>query len=100
MGIVMAAVGAGIAVWLAAAGAPRAWRLALFVPAWIAALDFFQVRARTCVLLASRGVRNMDTGAEPITNPAELTRVRTQARLVHVRSALAAAAVTALAFVI
>jgi hypothetical protein len=42
----------------------------------------------------------MDTGAEPITDPAELARVRHQARAVHVKSFLVAAAITALVFVI
>jgi hypothetical protein len=100
MGVVMALVVAGAAGWMIAADVPRAWRLLVFVPTWIAALDVFQVRAQTCVLLAARGVRNMDAGNEPIVNRDELTRVRAQARSVHVRSAFAALAVTALLLVV
>jgi hypothetical protein len=37
----------------------------------------------------------MDTGAEPITDPVELARVRRQARAVHLKSLLVAVAVTA-----
>jgi hypothetical protein len=96
MGIAMALLVAGAAGWLVASGAPRAWRVLVFVPAWIGALDVLQVRASTCVLLAARGARNMDSGNEPIADPAELTRVRAQARSVHARSALAALGVTAL----
>jgi hypothetical protein len=96
MGAVMALVAAVTVVWLMAADAPRAWRMLVLVPAWIGALDFLQVRARTCVLLAARGVRNMDAGNEPIASPAELQRVRAQARTVHIQSALLALAVAAL----
>jgi len=42
----------------------------------------------------------MDTGVEPITDPEELTRVRRQARAVHLKSLLAAVVVTAIVFVI
>ena len=73
---------------------PRPWRLLVFLPAGAAALDFLQVRARTCVLLAARGVRNMDAGNEAIAEPSELNAVRRQARAVHVQSALVAAVVT------
>ena len=92
----MVLAAAATIAWLMAAGAPRLWRLLVFVPVWIAALDFLQVRARTCVLLAARGVRNMDGGNEPIADPAELERVRTQARAVHIQSALVALAVAAI----
>jgi hypothetical protein len=37
----------------------------------------------------------MDTGAEPITDTAELARVRTQARAVHVKSLAFAVVLTA-----
>lgn len=95
MGVAMSVVLVAAAVWLIASGAPRAWRLLVFVPAWAGAVDFLQVRARTCVLLAARGVRNMDAGNEAITDAAELRRVRAQARTVHLQSALAALAITA-----
>ena len=95
MGIGMSVLTAAAVVWLVAADAPRVWRLLVFVPAWIAALDFLQVRARTCVLLAARGVRNLDAGIEPIASASERARIRTQARVVHVQAALVATVITA-----
>ena len=76
--------------------APRPWRLLVFLPAWAAAIGFFQVRAKTCVALAARGLKNMDAGDEPITDPHELDQVRVQSRGVHIRSVLTAVVVAAL----
>ncbi|HEV8323907.1 MAG TPA: hypothetical protein VG389_19980 [Myxococcota bacterium] len=47
--------------------------------------------------LASRGLRDMDGGAEAITDGAELAALRRQARTVHLQSFALAAALTALA---
>ena len=44
--------------------------------------------------LAARGQRDMDQGARPIEQPAELVQVRRQALWVHVKSVLTAAVVT------
>ena len=49
--------------------------------------------------LASRGQRDMDTGAQAIADAAELAQVRRQARAVYLRSFVAAALLTALAYV-
>jgi len=68
--------------------APRPWRLMVFLPTWAAAIGFFQVKARTCVALAARGLKNMDAGDEAITDPSELKAVRDQSRAVHIRSVL------------
>jgi hypothetical protein len=95
-GIVMLAVAAGLAGGLMLFGAPRWWRLLVLLPAWGGALGLFQVRAKTCVALAARGLRNMDAGDEAIANPRELDQVRAQSRQVHVRAALSALALTAL----
>ena len=100
MGVVMVVLTAIAVVWLVTGGVPRPWRLVVFVPAWIGALDFLQVRAGTCVLLAARGVRNMDSGNEPITDSAELARVRSQARMVHIQSLLLAGCVTTIVAVV
>lgn len=48
--------------------------------------------------LASRGQRDLDTGPEAITDAAELVQVRRQARKVHMKSLVLAAALVALAF--
>ena len=50
--------------------------------------------------LASRGRRDMDTGAEAIADAAELVQVRRQARLVHVKALVLAAALEALVLAI
>lgn len=50
--------------------------------------------------LASRGQRDMDSGPEEIRDDAELAQVRRQARTVHVRSLLLAAALVAVAMAI
>jgi hypothetical protein len=52
------------------------------------------------VSLAARGLRDLDGGREAITDPAELAQVRRQARTVHVKSFLLAAALVALALLI
>jgi hypothetical protein len=46
-GSVLFVVGAGILVALVAVGAHRAWRLALFVPFWAAAIGVLQAREKT-----------------------------------------------------
>ena len=92
-GVVMSAITLCVAGGLILAGLPRPWRLITIVPAWIAALGFFQVRENTCVALAARGLRNMDAGDERISDPIELHNVRKQSRSVHVQAALLARAV-------
>jgi hypothetical protein len=76
----------------------------LGLPVWgraFAALFFFlgftgifQARAHTCVALARHGVRDMDQGPETIDDPVQLAAVRSQARSVLVRSAVATLLVT------
>jgi hypothetical protein len=94
-GVVMSVITVCVAAGLILAGLPRMWRLLTIVPAWIAGLGLFQVRENTCVALAARGLRNMDAGDEPITDPIELHRVRQQSRSVHIQAALLALAVAA-----
>jgi hypothetical protein len=52
------------------------------------------------VALASRGQRDLDTGPEAITDAAELVQVLRQARNVHMKSLVLAAALVALALMI
>jgi hypothetical protein len=80
---------------LVVSGAARGWRGLLLAPFWAAALGVFQARAETCVALARRGLRDMDTGPELIRDAAELSRVRRQAGKVYLRSFLLAAMLTA-----
>jgi hypothetical protein len=95
-GLFFLAIAVCVAGCLMLFDAPRSWRLLVFLPAWAAALGFYQVSAKTCVALAARGLKNMDAGDEKITDPRELDQVRAQSRAVHIRSALTAVAVAAL----
>src|SRR4029453_13104755 len=63
---------AGCLIWFEA---PRPWRLLVFLPAWASAIGFFQVTEKTCVALAARGLRNLDSGDEAITDALELARI-------------------------
>jgi len=51
------------------------------------------------VRLASRGLRDMDQGRQPISDSEELQQVRRQARGVYVKSVIAAAILTAIALI-
>jgi hypothetical protein len=70
------------------------WRLMAFVPFWAGGVSVFQVREKTCVALAARGVRNLDRGEEAITDPNELAQVRRQARRVRLEGLALAAVLT------
>jgi hypothetical protein len=96
MGIAMGVVSAGIAVALLALGAPRAARLLLLLPFWVTGITLFQVREKTCVRLAARDLRNLDSGDEPVADASERAQIRRQARRVYVEAFLLAAAMTAL----
>ena len=93
MFLLITACVAGCLIWFEA---PRPWRLLVFLPAWASAIGFFQVTEKTCVALAARGLRNLDSGDEAITDALELARIRVQSRRVHVRAALGAAVIASL----
>jgi hypothetical protein len=94
-GAVMLVVAIALAAFLLHAGTPRAWRAAVFLPLWGSATGFFQARNQTCVALAARGMQNLDTGYQPVTNPTTLVRMRAQAQTVHVQSVVTAALIAA-----
>ena len=100
VGIAMFAIAAIVAAALVIFGAPRAWRLFILFPTWVGAIGVFQVKEKTCVALAARGLRNLDQGDERITDAIELQHVRTQSRRVHIESALFALAVTLIVLVL
>lgn len=96
VGIAASSVTIVAATLLLAGESPRAWRLLLLVPAFVAWLGIFQARAQTCVALAARGVRNMDAGDERVVDDQADLQIRQQARGVLIKAIVAAAGVTAL----
>jgi hypothetical protein len=93
VGVVMLGVALTLAAVLVLFGAPRVWRLLVAAPAWIAGLGLFQVKEKTCVALAARGLRNLDQGDERISDAIELRQVRSQSRRVHLEAIAFAVAV-------
>jgi hypothetical protein len=73
--------------------------LPLVVPWWAGALGVLQARSNVCVALAARGLRQLDSAPEP-QPAAELTRVRQEARRIHVRALLMALALTVVSLLI
>jgi hypothetical protein len=82
----MAAVLICILVWRDAS--PPWYALTAF-PFLMAMLGIFQAREQTCVFLAGVGQRDLDGGAEPVTEPEVLAAMRRQAAIVWLRSVLA-----------
>lgn len=93
-GIGMLAVSLAVGMGLIVTDVPRWWRIGLLLPFWLGALGLFEARERTCVVLAARGVRNLDGGEEPIEAQAVETQLRAQARKVHLLSFFTAALLT------
>lgn len=93
-GSIILSVAAVIALALVAAPIDRAWRLLAFVPFWAGATSLFQVYEKTCVALASRGVKNLDTAEERISNTSELDQIKRQARRVRIEGLVVAALLT------
>ena len=94
IGYVSLACAIVITAALMVSDASRGWRLLVFLPLVLAAFSFLQVRAKTCVALAARGIRNLDSGDEPIRDTAELDAVKAQARLINLQAPIVAAAIT------
>jgi hypothetical protein len=94
IGSVILAAAAVIAASLAFSPIDKAWRLLAFVPFWAGATSLFQVYEKTCVALASRGVKNLDTAEERITDSEELRQVKRQARRVRLEGLAVAALLT------
>jgi len=52
------------------------------------------------VRLASRGLRDMDQGPQPISVDTEIQQVRRQARAVYIKSVITAVVLTAIALIL
>jgi hypothetical protein len=96
-------VGVGVSVLatlVVLVSAAPAWSAALLVvPWWVSALGIFQAREQTCVALAAKGQRDLDSGPEPLPGP-EHEAIRRQARRVHVQALAFALIVTAASLLI
>ena len=97
VGMIWLAIGSGAAGGLALLGVPRWMRLGLFAPFAFGAIGVFQAYEQTCVALAARGARNMDSGQEQIDDSAATRQINRQARKVFAEALLGAALLTALA---
>lgn len=91
-------VGAALFFELVHRGAPRAYRLFLFLPFYAAALCFFQVKKSHCVVLGMKGARNMDHGEEAVANPSEKASLLREARKILILSFFFAVLATALCY--
>lgn len=69
--------------------APPLWYALTALPFLMAMLGVFQAREQTCVFLAGVGQRDLDGGAERVTDPEVLAVMRRQAAVVWVRATLA-----------
>jgi hypothetical protein len=83
----------GLLVWFIATDKPRALRLVLFFPWLFGAIGVTQALESTCVALAARDQRNLDSGVEPVPD-AERAALRRRARKVYAESLAGAALVT------
>ncbi len=91
------AIGSGAAGVLALLGVPRWMRLGLFAPFAFGAIGVVQAYEQTCVALAARGARDLDSGQEQVDDPAANRQINRQVRKVFAESILGAALLTALA---
>jgi hypothetical protein len=94
--VVMLATGViGVALMWGAHLEP-AFRLAYFPTFWLGALGAFQAWENTCVVLATKGHRETETGIEAVPDAGDLEVMRCQSHRVHLNSLLIAALLTAL----
>ena len=81
-------------------GASPWWRIILLPLFMGATTGYFQWSDKTCVALAGRGTYNLNDKEEKMEDPAELARVRQQARRVQLKALLAAIPLTLIALVL
>jgi hypothetical protein len=94
MGYVSLGVGVAVAFLLVVLDAPRPARAMVFFPIWMAGLGLLQAREKTCIALAARGLRNLDSGEERVANAKLETQLRETARRINRRALLTAVAIT------
>ena len=94
LGLIALAVGIALACVFVVEGAPRAWRLLVFLPFWFAALGLLQAREKVCIALVARGTQIIDGAEEPVTDSDLLAAQKAVARRIHIRALLTAAVAT------
>ncbi len=97
IGVIWLAIGSGATGVLALAGVSRWLRLGLFAPFAFGTIGVAQAYEQTCVALAVRGTRDLDSGQEQVDDPVATRQINRQARKVFAESIVGAALLTALA---
>ena len=92
IGALLALFSAGMLVLLLALGVGPGWRLFVALPLWGCALCFLQARARTCVWLAGRGLRETATGTAPVADARECLELTRRGHRLHLQALILAAA--------
>lgn len=100
MGALLALFSTGLIVLLLALGLGPAWRLTAALPLWACALCFLQTRARTCVFLAGRGLRETAAGTAPVEDARECLELTRLGHRLHLQALVVAAAATAVLLLI
>ncbi|BCX03345.1 MAG: hypothetical protein KatS3mg053_1283 [Candidatus Roseilinea sp.] len=100
IGIAGITVGVIAFVLMRAVTAPWWANLALLPIFFAGASGLIQWREKTCVAFASRGVRNLDKGIEPINDEAEKQALRERAAKIRLKSFAFGALATAFAIVL
>jgi hypothetical protein len=90
---VWATIALAVALFAVLPHLDRVWRLAVFPPTWIAVLCYLEARHHTCVVLAARGLRNLDAGNERVDDATERRASAAQSTAIYVRSTIVAAIV-------
>jgi hypothetical protein len=81
-------------------GAPRAWRLVLFLPLIMCTTGFFQASEKTCVALGAVGKREVEGGGTCPLRQDERAAVSVRVTKVLIESFVVAALATALALAV
>lgn len=93
-----AAVTVGMFMIMRWTQAERLWYLLLFAPALFAVLGLLQAQAKTCVVLAARGLRDLDQGEEKIGDSYAIQLLRRRAMIIYLKSLALALAFTAIIY--
>lgn len=93
-------VGIALVVVFAVNAAPMWCYLTTAIPFLMGTLGYFQSREQLCVFHAALDQRDMDGGAEKVSDPAELSLMRRRAAHVWGRSLVAAVVLTGIAVLV